>query len=189
MLNSKVSAKQLSNPSYVQDSSLWHKEKHFYGFSQHELSAKRHPFLKMGKILGLETRRFIAQWQGHLFYFDVPKVQCRVNRSPRTTWVSATSRMSMSSGSASVRLATSSCSQTDLKAALSTLINGNSGCWGSTYSVAIDVAGALSARFAGPVFRACRARLSGTRAGWSSARPRRAPAGGIPTCRPFCDNL
>ena len=123
MLNSKVSAKQLSNPSYVQDSSLWHKEKHFYGFSQHELSAKRHPFLKMGKILGLETRRFIAQWQGHLFYFDVPIVQCRVNRSPRTTWVSATSRMSMSSGSASVRLATSFCYQMDQRAALSTLIS------------------------------------------------------------------
>ena len=123
MLSSKVSAKQLSNPSYVQDSTLWHKEKHFYGFSQHELSAKRHPFLKMGKILGLETRRFIAQWQGHLFYFDVLKVQCRVNRSPQITLVSATSRMSMSSGSASARVDTSSCSQMDLKAAFSTLIN------------------------------------------------------------------
>ena len=45
--------KQLSNPSFVQDTTLWHKEKHFCGFNQKELVAKRYPFFKMGKVLGL----------------------------------------------------------------------------------------------------------------------------------------
>lgn len=63
--------KQLSNVSFTDGTNLWKKEKHFSGFKNNELSAQKYQYFKAGKILGFETKRYLSQWQGHLFYFNV----------------------------------------------------------------------------------------------------------------------
>lgn len=61
------------------------------------MSAQRYEYFKVGKVLGLETRRFLSLSHGHLFYFNVPAIKFRTFRI-MSTWGTATSRTSMCSG-------------------------------------------------------------------------------------------
>jgi hypothetical protein len=82
--------KQLSSVSFTEDSLLWRKEKHFCGFQNHELTAHRYEYLKTGKIFGFETHRFVSQYQGHLFYFNVLPFSFRTTKNQLTISVFVT---------------------------------------------------------------------------------------------------